>query len=41
MTVYYMQDPLYDTAQKSKVTAFKPVSLSNLTTQITSQRENY
>jgi hypothetical protein len=25
MTVYYMQDPLYDTAQKSKVTAFKPV----------------
>ncbi|KAF1960991.1 hypothetical protein CC80DRAFT_513675 [Byssothecium circinans] len=24
MTVYYMQDPLYDTAQKSKVTAFKP-----------------
>jgi hypothetical protein len=27
MTVYYMQDPLYDTAQKSKVTAFKPVSL--------------
>lgn len=26
MTVYYMQDPLYDTAQKDKVQAFKPVS---------------
>lgn len=25
MTVYYMQDPLYDTAQKSKVKAFQPV----------------
>jgi hypothetical protein len=24
ITVYYMQDALYDTAQKSKVTAFKP-----------------
>ncbi|KAK0108199.1 hypothetical protein ONS95_003021 [Cadophora gregata] len=24
MTVYYMQDPLYDTAQKSKVQAFQP-----------------
>ncbi|KAF2256476.1 hypothetical protein BU26DRAFT_23058 [Trematosphaeria pertusa] len=24
MTVYYMQDPLYDTAQKSKVKAFQP-----------------
>ncbi|KAF2692152.1 hypothetical protein K458DRAFT_284768 [Lentithecium fluviatile CBS 122367] len=24
MTVYYMQDPLYDTKQASKVTAFKP-----------------
>lgn len=30
MTVYYMQDPLYDTAQKSKVTAFKPVCLQVL-----------
>lgn len=27
MTVYYMQDALYDTAQKSKVSAFQPVSL--------------
>jgi len=26
ITVYYMQDALYDTTQKSKVTAFKPVS---------------
>lgn len=26
MTVYYMQDALYDTAQKDKVSAFKPVS---------------
>jgi Domain of unknown function (DUF1996) len=26
ITVYYMQDALYDTSQKSKVTAFKPVS---------------
>lgn len=26
ITVYYMSDALYDTAQKSKVTAFKPVS---------------
>ena len=26
ITVYYMQDALYDTAQRSKVTAFKPVS---------------
>ena len=26
LTVYYMQDPIYDSAQKSKVTAFKPVS---------------
>lgn len=25
ITVYYMQDALYDTAQKSKVTSFKPV----------------
>ncbi len=29
MTVYYMQDPLYDTAKKSKVQAFQPVSLPN------------
>lgn len=27
MTVYYMQDPLYDTAQKSKVKAFQPVRI--------------
>ncbi|KAK8065836.1 hypothetical protein PG997_012583 [Apiospora hydei] len=27
ITVYYMQDALYDQQQKSKVTAFKPVSL--------------
>jgi len=27
LTVYYMQDPIYDQAQKSKVTAFQPVSL--------------
>jgi hypothetical protein len=26
MTVYYMQDALYDTAQKDKVKAFQPVS---------------
>lgn len=26
ITVYYMQDALYDTAQKSKVKSFKPVS---------------
>lgn len=26
MTVYYMQDAIYDSAQKSKVSAFKPVS---------------
>jgi hypothetical protein len=26
MTVYYMQDALYDFGQKSKVTAFQPVS---------------
>jgi hypothetical protein len=26
ITVYYMQDALYDTAQKSKVKAFQPVS---------------
>jgi len=26
VTVYYMQDALYDTKQASKVTAFKPVS---------------
>lgn len=26
ITVYYMQDALYDQEQKSKVTAFKPVS---------------
>lgn len=26
MTVYYMQDPLYDQGQKSKVKAFQPVS---------------
>lgn len=25
ITVYYMQDALYDTTQKSKVTSFKPV----------------
>lgn len=28
MTVYYMQDALYDTAQKDKVKAFQPVSSS-------------
>lgn len=27
ITVYYMQDALYDTVQESKVTAFKPVDL--------------
>lgn len=27
ITVYYMQDALYDTTQKSKVKAFQPVSL--------------
>lgn len=26
LTVYYMQDAIYDQDQKSKVTAFKPVS---------------
>lgn len=26
ITVYYMQDALYDTAQKSKVKSFQPVS---------------
>ena len=26
LTVYYMQDAIYDSAQKSKVTAFQPVS---------------
>jgi hypothetical protein len=25
MTIYYMQDPIADMQQKSKVTAFKPV----------------
>jgi hypothetical protein len=29
MTVYYMQDALYDFGQKSKVTAFQPVCRSN------------
>jgi hypothetical protein len=27
LTVYYMQDPIYDSKQKSKVTAFQPVGL--------------
>lgn len=27
MTVYYMQDPLYDTAQESSVKAFQPVCI--------------
>lgn len=26
ITVYYMQDALYDTKQQSKITTFKPVS---------------
>jgi len=26
LTIYYMQDAIYDQAQKSKVTAFRPVS---------------
>jgi len=26
LTIYYMQDAIYDPAQKAKVTAFKPVS---------------
>lgn len=25
LTVYYMQDPIYETNQTSKVTSFKPV----------------
>lgn len=29
LTVYYMQDAIYDTAQKSKVTAFQPVRRHN------------
>lgn len=31
MTVYYMTDPLYDSQPKSKVSAFKPVSLGSPT----------
>ena len=30
LTVYYMQDPIYDEAQKSHVTAFQPASHSPL-----------
>jgi hypothetical protein len=37
--VYYMQDALYDTAQKSKVTAFKPVSF-RLRSQLISSSNN-
>lgn len=31
ITVYYMQDALYDTTQKSKVTSFKPVGHKDMT----------
>lgn len=31
ITVYYMQDALYDTTQKSKVTSFKPVGQKDRT----------
>jgi hypothetical protein len=27
MTIYYMQDPIADVQQKSKVTSFKPVGI--------------
>jgi hypothetical protein len=37
MTVYYMQDALYDTAQKDKVTAFQPVSHLKLLTLVSKQ----
>jgi hypothetical protein len=34
MTVYYMQDPLYDTAQASKVSAFKPVRIPSISLHV-------
>ncbi|KAK0119692.1 hypothetical protein ONS95_011128 [Cadophora gregata] len=40
ITVYYMQDALYDQEQKSKVTAFKPVGRS-LTTLLSQQTQPY
>lgn len=35
LTVYYMQDAIYETQQKSKVTAFKPVHLHLKTSSVT------